>query len=975
MSAFLYALGAAAFRARWRVVLTWCGVLAVVLGAAVTFGAGTNNTYSFPGTESQNALDSLGRTFPQFAGTSAQVVAAAPEGSLATDTAFTKAVGDAVTALGKIPQVDAVTSPYTGASTGNVSTDKTAVIIPVQMTVAAAEVLPATSDALQAEGRTLLAALPEGSRVAVGGQLFAQVNPGIGISEVSGLGIALVVLLFTFGTLVAAGMPITTAVVGVGTSVGVVLTATRFLTITSTAPLLAVMLGLAVGVDYALFIISRHQDQLRQGMSPEESAPRAVATAGSAVMFAATTVIIALLGLSVARIPVLTITGLASALAVACAALVALTLTPALLALGGWHLVRRRDRPGHVVAATDPDEAGADEADADEGPDQSADGREAHEEAAADDGEVPEQPADAVAEDDGGRADPDAEPSVPTGGFFGHWVRAATRWPPVTVVVVAGLLLLAALPAAGLRLALPDAGALDPGEPGRVAYDMVAEHFGPGYNGPLIVTGSVIRSTDPVTLVDDLATDLSEISGVAAVPLATPNQTGDTAVIQVISKGAPDSAETEDVVTAIRARHQEYLEQYGVDLAVTGSTALGIDISTRLGGAVLPFGLLVVGLSLVLLAMVFRSVVVPVTAALGYALSIGAAFGLTSLVFMHGVLESPLNILHVGSVTSFMPIILMGVLFGLAMDYEVFLVSRMREDYVHHGDAHEAVHRGFHASARVVTAAALIMTAVFAGFIRGGQASIQPIALGLTVGVLIDAFIVRMTLVPALLSWFGNAAWWFPAVLDRALPHFDVEGEGLSKEEELADWPGTDPRPAVAVEALVVTGAGGAAEVDVCLPEGEALLVDGDRAFERRRLLLGLTGRGPLEAGRCKVAGLVLPVRATSVRGRTAIVLLDEVRDPVGAIVTALLGDVEVLALGEASSVTDPQVRREVRAVVEEGREGLLARTGHELALVVSAATVEAAEDLVPDGVPTHRLALDPLDAPRVDRPEEVGSA
>jgi RND superfamily putative drug exporter len=972
MSAFLYALGGLAFRARWRVVLTWCGVLAVVLGAAVTVGSGTNNTYSFPGTQSQNALDSLGRTFAQFAGTSAQVVAAAPSGGRVTDPAFTSAVGDAVTALGKIPQVQTVSSPYSGESTGNVSADGSAVIIPVQMTVAAADVLPTTSDALQAEGRTLLAALPEGSDVAVGGQLFAQVNPGIGISEVSGLAIALVVLLFTFGTLVAAGMPIITAVVGVGTSVGVVLTATRFLTITSTAPLLAVMLGLAVGVDYALFIISRHQDQLRQGMTPEESAPRAVATAGSAVAFAATTVIIALLGLSVARIPFLTITGLASALAVACAALVALTLTPALLAFGGWHLVRRRDRPGRPAA--DPDDDVDDGAPADVADDAPPDEDAAEAEGPDPDGREGDASGE-VAEDAGAENSSDtAQPGATTGGFFGHWVRAATRWPPLTVVVVAGLLVLAALPASGLRLALPDAGALSPGEPGRVAYDLVDEHFGPGYNGPLIVTGSVIRSTDPVTLVNDLATDISEIPGVAAVPLATPNQTGDTAVLQVVPTGAPDSAETEDVVTAIRARHGEYLEQYGVDLAVTGSTALGIDISTRLGGAVLPFGLLVVGLSLVLLAMVFRSVVVPVTAALGYALSIGAAFGLTSLVFMHGWLEGPLNILHVGSVTSFMPIILMGVLFGLAMDYEVFLVSRMREDYVHHGDPHEAVHRGFHASARVVTAAALIMTAVFAGFVRGGQASIQPIALGLTVGVLIDAFVVRMTLVPALLTWFGRAAWWFPDVLDRVLPHFDVEGEGLSQEEALADWPEPETDLAVAAESVVLPGPEARDEVDVFLTEGEALVVEGAAAADRRRLLLGLTGRGPLEADRCKVAGLVLPVRAGSVRARTALVLLDEVRDPVAAVATALLGDVLVLALAEVSSVTDVDVRRELREVLREGRAGVGARTGRPLTVLLSTATDTGAEGVLPRDHDVHHLALDPLGPPaRAAQEVDVG--
>jgi RND superfamily putative drug exporter len=729
-----------------------------------------------------------------------------------------------------------------------------------------------------------------------------------------------------------------------------------------------------------------------RGMTPEESVPRAVATAGSAVAFAATTVIIALLGLSVARIPFLTITGLASALAVACAALVALTLTPALLSFGGWRMVRRRDRPPaavEVTAAEDADEpsgldpgAGADpetgaqveartdaRAETEAEPETEAEaetGVEAETEAAAD----PEADSEAAAEAEAVPVDE----ARPPGGFFGHWVRAATRWPPVTVVLVTLLLLLAALPATSLRLALPDAGSLPAGEPGRVAYDLVDEHFGPGYNGPLIVTGSVIRSTDPVTLVDDLAADIAGIPGVAAVPLATPNETGDTAVVQVVPEGAPDSVATEDVVHALRARHGQYLKDYGIDLSVTGYTALGIDISTRLGGAVLPFGLLVVGLSLVLLAMVFRSVVVPVTAALGYALSITAAFGLTSLVFMHGVLDGPLNVLHVGSVISFMPIILMGVLFGLAMDYEVFLVSRMREDYVHHGDAGAAVQRGFLASARVVTAAALIMTAVFAGFIRNGQASIQPIALGLTVGVAIDAFLVRMTLIPAVLSWFGRAAWWFPAWLDRLLPHFDVEGEGLSREEALADWPEPGDGLAIAADGLRFEGMPpGAPALGFAVPAGDVLVVEGGGPAERTALLMALTGRGAVTDGRCKVEGLVLPPRAASLRARSAVVPLGRLREPVAALATALLGEVHLVGLDGADAVTDPTVRAELREVLDEGRAGALARTGRPLTLVLTAADADTIVDLLPGDVSAHRLALDASSHDPAERLEEVG--
>ena len=976
VSSVLYALGRWAFRARRLVLLAWVLVLGVLLAGAATLGTGTNNNYNFPGTQSQDALDSLARTFPQFSGTSAQLIAVAPKGSDVTDQSFKSAVNESVKAIGKVPQVSSASSPYSDTTTGNIASDKSAVLVPIQLTVGTVDVRPSTSSALQKQGRDLQRALPDGSEVAVGGQLYSQVNPGIGPSEVSGLLIALVVLLFTFGTFVAAGMPILTAVMGVGTSVAIVYTGTKFLTITSTAPLLAVMLGLAVGVDYALFIISRHQDQLRRGMPPEESAPRAVATAGSAVAFAATTVIIALLGLAVAGIPFLTITGVSAALAVACAGLVALTLTPALLGFGGWRMVRRRDRPG----SANREDAAADTREG-QGPDgDPADVQAASGIAAPSASEVATARRDVDAASEHGispddRGAPEEAPGSPAsddsekraavgrqrpGGFFGHWVRVVTRWPAVTVVLVAAVLVATALPALHLRLALPDSGALPAGTPGRVTYDLIARHFGPGYNGPLIVTGSVIQSTDPVKLVDDIADEIKKLPGVDSVPLATPNQPGDTAMIQVIPDGAPDSEQTEDVVHTIRAQHEHFLKDYGVDLSVTGYTALGVDISTRLGGATLPFGLLVIGLSMVLLAMVFRSIVVPVTAALGYALSISAAFGLTARVFIDGDLAGPLSVASVGSVSSFMPIIVMGVLFGLAMDYEVFLVSRMREDYVHHGEPRPAIERGFAASARVVTAAAIIMTVVFGGFIRSGEASMQPIALGLAVGVAIDAFIVRMTLIPAILAMFGRFAWWFPAWMERALPHFDVEGEGLSLEDELAEWPESGDRIAVAAEGVRVSGLSEETpSLSTEVEAGEVLVIEGGTPEERRLLLLGLTGRLPVTEGRCKVDGLVLPPRAASVRSRTSVALLDRGRHPVHVLVEALLGETALVGVDGADAVADGPSRAEMRDVLAEAGAGARARPGPPLTLVLTSGALEWVTDLLSADATLRVVSLD----------------
>ncbi|RZU66409.1 RND superfamily putative drug exporter [Microterricola gilva] len=954
MSSALYALGRWAFRAHRRMLLLWVIVLAVLFTGAGLLSEGTDNTFSIPGTESQEALDALARTFPQVSGTSAQLIAVAPDGGDVNDADFEAAVTAAATDIAGIPQVSSATAPYpsdsSSGSSANISADDSAVIVPIQLSVATTAVLPSTADALQAAGVALEAELPAGSQVSVGGQLFAQTSTGISVTELLGIAVAYVVLFITFGSLVAAGLPLITALLGVGASLAIVFMATSVLTITSTTPLLALMLGLAVGIDYALFIISRHQDQLKHGIEPEESAARSVATSGSAVVFAALTVIIALLGLAVAGIPFLTIMGVAAALAVAIAVLMSVTLTPALLGFAGWHIVARRFRPGAgPPAAASEDGAGEDGAGEDS---EFEDSAESEDVAPAE-----AEPAEAELTEAGPAETPTDAP--PRGGFFLGWVHAVTRWPLVTVVAVVVLLGLAAIPAAGLRLALPDAGSLDEGTPGRTTYDLVAEHFGPGFNGPLIVTGSIIQSTDPVTLMDDLGAEIATVAGVASVPLATPNETGDTGIVQVIPEGAPDSEQTEELVATLRSMQPHFEEEYGVRLSVTGYTAAGIDISERLAGALLPFGLLVVGLSLVLLAMVFRSIVVPVTAALGYALSIGAAFGLTSLVFIDGFLADPLNVAGLGSVISFMPIILMGVLFGLAMDYEVFLVSRMREEYLHSDDPTGSVHRGFTASARVVTAAALIMFAVFAAFVPEGEANIQPIAFGLAVGVLIDAFLVRMTLIPAVLVSFGRGAWWIPGWLDRALPHFDVEGEGLAAEFALADWPEPGVEFAIAAEGMRVAGQppDGPA-CDLMLAPGEALVLLGGSLDERSAILLAIGGRMPVSAGRVKVEGFVLPTRAAAVRARTAYVLLDASLRGVSAVHDALRRRPGIVLIDAADSFVDPELRAGIRRALGEARKGSGRRAVAPLTIVLACQNGAIADALLPLGVELRTVQL-----------------
>lgn len=937
MSSLLYTLGRWAFRARKLVLILWIAVLAVAGGSALLFNQGTDNAFSIPGTESQEALDTLTHTFPQVSGASAQLVVVAPKGDTVDDGAVRSAIDDAVTGLGKIAQVEQAVSPFDENITGAVSDDQRAALISIQFDGAMTDISAATITDVEDVAAQLADDLPAGAQSSLGGELFSNSLPALSVVELVGVVVALVVLVLTFGSFLAAGMPLITALLGVAISMALIFVATIVGPISSTTPMLALMLGLAVGIDYALFIISRHQDQLRTGLDPEESAARATATAGSAVIFAGLTVIIALLGLAVANIPFLTTMGTAAAVGVAIAVLISLTLIPAMLGFAG---ARLRPKPSRA-----------------------------------------ERRRAAAAQTPVAERTPVTEPvEVPTTAphanrFFLGWVRGVTRLPIVTIVAVVAVLGALAIPALSLRLALPDAGSLPEGDGARTTYDLVSEHFGEGFNGPLIVTGSIVGSTDPLGLMADLKKEIEDLDGVAAVPLATPNATADTGIIQVIPSGSPDSQQTKDLVAEIRGLHQYFLDEYDIDLQVTGFTAIGIDISDRLGGALLPFGLIVVGLSLILLTMVFRSIWVPIKATLGYLLSVAASFGVVALVFEHGVFAEALHVARTGPVISFMPIILMGVLFGLAMDYEVFLVSRMREDFVHSKLARRSIETGFLGSAKVVTAAAVIMFAVFAAFVPEGDTNIKPIALGLAVGVFVDAFIVRMTLVPAVLALLGERAWYMPKWLDRLLPSFDVEGEGLQHELALREWrDGADV--AIAASGLSLGGPDGTlyTEVETTVPAGGVLTVQGSRPVEVSALLLTLAGRLAPDAGRLKVAGLVLPVRAGAVRSRVAYVRLDH-GEPVETLTSALSERPAIVVLDGVDTVPDDTTRRDLyERLVAATRAA--ERASRPLTIVIGTDDAASVRDVLPtsttevldlDRSPSSTTAASPASPQKVD--------
>ncbi|MCX4981424.1 MMPL family transporter [Streptomyces sp. NBC_00572] len=729
MATFLYKLGRSAFRRRRLVALLWVALLAVAGIGAATAPAPTSGSFSIPGTEAQRAFDLLEERFPGAGadGATARVVFKAPEGQKMTDPAHKAVVQETVSALKSgSDQIVSVTDPYTAHA---VSQNGSTAYVSVAYKVNAMELTDETREALTQAGHN---AQGKGLTVEVGGDAL-QTMPETGSGEIVGVVIAGIVLVLTFGSLVAAGLPLLTAIIGVGIGVSSIAALANVLDLGSTTSTLAMMIGLAVGIDYALFIVSRYRAELAEGREKEDAAGRAVGTAGSAVVFAGLTVVIALVGLAVVNIPMLTKMGFAAAGTVVIAVLIALTLIPALLGFAGDKVIGRKQRKAAKAGGAAP------------------------------------------------TGDPKA--AKPNGGT--RWARFVIRRPVMVLLIgVLGLGAIA-LPAASLEMGLPDDGVKPTSTTERRAYDALSDGFGPGFNGPLLVVVDGDKAT-----ADKAVSTIKGLEGWSAVTPATPNKAGDAAMITVIPKDRPSSEATESLVHDIR-------NATGDDVLVTGATAMNIDFSQKMNDALVPYLALVVGLAFLLLTLVFRSILVPLKAALGFLLSVVAALGAVVAVFQWGWLGSLFGVEQTGPIMSMMPIFMVGVVFGLAMDYEVFLVTRMREAYVHGERPGEAIVTGFRHSARVVTAAAVIMIAVFSGFIGMTDQMIKMIGFGLAIAVLFDAFVVRMAIVPAVLALLGHKAWWLPKWLDRILPNVDVEGEGLAgtAPADEADGGASGPKP------------------------------------------------------------------------------------------------------------------------------------------------------------------------------------
>ena len=892
MSAALYALGRWCYNHGVRVLLLWLLVALVMGGVGLSVRSQFDDGFDIPGSPSQEALDRLHMTFPTGAALSATAVIVVPEGEHVGE--LKDEIEPLLKEFEKLELVDSVQSPWFKYSKGQISDDDRAALATLSLSVTEVPTLD-TLNPIVETAHHIEQQLPDGTRITMGGPAFQMELPEISVTEVLGVVLSFIVLWIMLGSVITAIIPIFTALLGVGIAMFVMFGATSVISVNSVTPMLAIMLGVAVGLDYALFIFSRHRDQLRDGMDAEESMARAIGTAGTAVVFAGVTNAIALTGLAVAGLPFITVMGIFASIAVAFAVLIALTLLPA---FGGF--LGERMRPKKSARRRD---------DSEQAPTQRR-------------------------------------------GIFHWWVGVSTSHPIATIVAVVTLLGACSLPAMNLTLSLPNAGQSPETRQARVAYDAIAEHFGPGYNAPLVVTVGIIGSTDPLGLLDELSDEIEGVEGVDQIALAVPNQNADTGMIQLYPTTATDDPETVHTVERLRELTDSWQETRNLDANVTGFTAVQLDVTTKLGKAVGPFVIMVVGLTLVLLCAVFRSVWVPLKTAAGFLLSVGASFGITQLVFNEGWFKALINLEKPAAIISFLPILLIGILFGLAMDYEIFIASRIREEYIHGKRPIEAIRDGFVASGRVVTAAALVMFAVFAFFVPAGMMAIKQIAFALAIGVLIDAFLIRMTLVPAVLALLGDHAWWMPKWLDRMLPEFDMEGEVLTKQLELADWPGTDAL--VHAEDIEVEGL--LAPLSMQVRPGEVVGMVG-MVGARAAAALALTGRLEVASGRGRVVGRLLPEAAGAIRRRTGYVDLAHEQDVAACLDGLRIHEGSVWFIDGVDTVGKPDDQLALQRLVER------ARSNRNFAVVCLAGSVAALTAVTPDDVvrvvePTHEGSM-----------------
>jgi RND superfamily putative drug exporter len=724
MSTYLYRLARFAFRRRRLVLAVWLAAAIAAIAIAQASGGKTNDNFTIPGTEAQNAADILSARLPAFSGGQSTIVFATSSGTAkVTDPGARAAIETALSKIKSVPQVSAVADPF---HSHLISQNGKVALGQVQWSAKAANVKDASLNAVKDAMKPVQA---DGVQVEYNGSVYPGWRTVISeVPELIGLIIAFGILMITFGAFAAAGMPILSAIIGVVTTLMGITAIASVLTIASASTTVALMLGLSCGIDYGLFILSRHRTNLLNGMTPEESVPLAMGTAGSSVVFAALTVIIALCGLTVVGIPFLTVMGLAAAASVTVALLIALTLLPALLGFAGTKVAKFTRLP--LLGAR----------------------------------------AERVARRSA--ADPDSSAGA-------GWGRFVVRHRVPLLIGGIALLGVLAIPAASIHLGLPSGASQSTGNTQRKAYDLTTEGFGAGFNGALLIVAQDVGSASDT---QQIAGALAKTPDVAQVtPVAAQNG---ISLIRLIPKSGPNDPATTTLVHTLRDHRAAIEGQTGARILVGGTTASNIDVSAKLSGALPIFLIVVVGLAFILLTFAFRTILVPIKSILGFLLSMAAALGAQVAMFQWGWGQHLFGITRSQTI-SFLPIIMLAIIFGLSSDYEVFVVSRIKEEYTKNGDARRAVQRGIGVSARVVTAAAMIMFSIFVAFMFTNDPTIKAIGFSFAAGVFLDAFIVRLTLVPAVMAIIRSRLWYHPEWFATHIPDPDIEGQRL--EHELAE--------------------------------------------------------------------------------------------------------------------------------------------------------------------------------------------
>ncbi|MEV6063647.1 MMPL family transporter [Nocardia asteroides] len=748
MSVYLYRWGKFAFRRKWIVLPVWLLLFLLLGGVGAALSKPMTNDFSMPSLPSARANEILDKHFPgmseqfKFDAVSGTYVIGAPEGQKLTDPANRAAIDALITKLGELSIVDhekPLMSPIeltdkmgclanpdpsqcSGAPLNVLSSTAPQTVAVLNVPFNIAGVTDVTDKERDAAYEVAAEARNAGLTVELSGSIAVKQEQPSGKSELIGMGVALIVMVVAFGAIVAAVVPIVTAIVGLGAATSLIMLGTSVIEVPSFTTFLASMIGIALSIDYALFIVSRYKHELAVRDSAEEAAGTALGTAGSAVVFAGLTVIIALGALSIVGVQFLTFMGLGGAIAAGFAVLTAITLMPALMGAFGKYLFKPK-LP--LVAQNDPED----------------------------------------------------ESTVTNGQRFARLIGKAPWVALILSVVVLGAL---AAPAAGLNLGLPGEDSMPKTSTVRKAYELRTEGFGEGSNGVLMVVTdlSAVPEDQREAAVGALRAKLDSYEGMDYVtePQWSENKQG--AMLNGVPKSGPNNQATKDLVAEARGAEADLKAQYGMEYGITGTTAIYADVDHVLLSKIVPYLAIVAGAAFILLILVFRSILVPLTAALGFLLSMAATFGATVLIFQEGklgLIEDPQPLV------SFLPIMLIGLVFGLAMDYQVFLVTRMREEFVHGKSPKDAMVSGYHHGARVVTSAAIIMISVFGSFILESDVTAKSFGFALAAGVAIDAFIVRMVVVPALLVIMGKWSWWIPKWLDRILPDIDVEGSKLEQ--------------------------------------------------------------------------------------------------------------------------------------------------------------------------------------------------